>query len=40
MRILIDREELSWEEAWRILQLTQWPTQITIMSEALEKWYN
>ncbi|WP_195266913.1 MULTISPECIES: glycogen/starch/alpha-glucan phosphorylase [unclassified Clostridium] len=38
MRILIDEEELSWEEAWRITQNTISYTNHTILAEALEKW--
>ncbi len=38
MRILVDQEELSWEEAWRITQNTISYTNHTILAEALEKW--
>lgn len=38
MRILMDEEELSWEEAWRITQNTVSYTNHTILAEALEKW--
>ncbi|MDP4178019.1 MAG: glycogen/starch/alpha-glucan family phosphorylase, partial [Bacillota bacterium] len=38
MRILVDVEELSWEQAWEITTNTLAYTNHTIMSEALEKW--
>lgn len=38
MRILIDQEELSWEEAWDISYRTFSYTNHTILSEAMEKW--
>lgn len=38
MRILLDEEKLSWEEAWRITQNTISYTNHTILAEALEKW--
>lgn len=38
MRILVDIEELSWEEAWHITTNTMAYTNHTILSEALEKW--
>lgn len=38
MRILIDDEELNWEEAWDITIKTISYTNHTIMAEALEKW--
>ncbi|MGI6096073.1 MAG: glycogen/starch/alpha-glucan phosphorylase [Lachnospiraceae bacterium] len=38
MRILLDEEKLTWEEAWKITCETCAYTNHTIMAEALEKW--
>ena len=38
MRILLDEEGLTWEEAWEVTTKTCAYTNHTIMSEALEKW--
>ncbi|MCA1042608.1 glycogen/starch/alpha-glucan phosphorylase [Bacillus infantis] len=38
MRILVDEEEMAWEEAWKITVSTISYTNHTTLSEALEKW--
>jgi len=38
MRILLDEERLTWEEAWEVTTKTCAYTNHTIMAEALEKW--
>ncbi|OQY35365.1 MAG: hypothetical protein B6241_02420 [Spirochaetaceae bacterium 4572_59] len=38
MRLLMDKEKLSWEKAWKITRRTFAYTNHTVLSEALEKW--
>jgi starch phosphorylase len=38
MRLLIDREGLGWDQAWRITHASTGYTNHTILPEALEKW--
>lgn len=38
MRLLVDREELSWEKAWQLTTDTFSYTNHTILPEALERW--
>ena len=38
MRLLMDREGLEWDQAWRIATTSTGYTNHTILPEALEKW--
>ncbi len=38
MRILLDEEDLDWNEAWTITTAMMGYTNHTLMPEALEKW--
>jgi starch phosphorylase len=38
MRLLIDREGLGWDQAWRVTKASTGYTNHTILPEALEKW--
>ena len=38
MRILVDEEEIPWDNAWEIVTNTFFFTNHTVLPEALEKW--
>lgn len=38
MRLLLDEEDLGWDEAWKIVQQTFAYTNHTVLAEALETW--
>lgn len=38
MRVLLDEEDLSWEQAWEITKKTMSYTNHTVLQEAMEKW--
>jgi len=38
MRLLVDREQLDWDEAWRLTRSCMGYTNHTILPEALERW--
>jgi len=40
MRLLMDQEGLTWDESWAIVNKTFAYTNHTILSEALEQWWN